>query len=254
MFEKCGIYDVFSAIWKFKWLIAAVVVLAAVAGFGLGVLGGDGAAAPAENDSLWVASASFSVTHTGEVSGNSTETTLARDQQKAYGILAVANADYKRAQIFETLSQKYTAEQIVNGLDLNIPVDELSFYSFVEVVNGSVPAGSSILHIFLTGKDQQIVSDYMEAQKKIIEETAAEIGDCEVRFIDGVVGQKTAEDESGLVAKVSPVSQGILFAIVGFVLAVLAVAVKAIFWPTVNRRSDFAAYGLSVLGEVRIRK
>ncbi|MBQ5819938.1 MAG: hypothetical protein IIW31_01760, partial [Clostridia bacterium] len=70
----------------------------------------------------------------------------------------------------------------------------------------------------------------------------------------GVVGEKTEETVNDISTDLSPVSQGILFAIVGFVLAVLAVAVKAIFWPTLNRRSDFAAYDLPVLGEVRIRK
>ncbi len=256
MFEKCGIMDVFSALWKHKWLLLAVAAVFAATGLGLGLVKESRQSSlPApDNNAIWVASASYSVTDTSGLPEFSGDTEFSRDGQKAKSLLSVADADHKRAKILKGLLEKYTPAEITEGLRLDVSADQLTFYALLDVVNGSVPEGTNIIHVFLTGKNEALVADYMELVKVNFQESAEEIGHCEARYIDGTVGVRLEENEAGLIPRVSPVPQGILFGILGFVLGVLALASKAIFWPTLNRRSDFAPYGLSVLGEARVTK
>lgn len=254
MFEKCGMLDVFYGIWKQKWWILMIAIVCALAGFGLGILEAEDSTPAVDNDYCWVSSASFLVTDTATTGNKGEESAASTNQQKAYGILTVATADYKQAEIYSALTGKYTAAQICEGLNLDVPAEQLTFYDFNNVINGSVPSDSSIIHIFLIGRDEQLVTDYMELQKEIIIKSAEQVGECEVRFIDGITGQKATGSTTGLIVSISPVVQGILFGIVGLILAILLVVFKTIFLPTVNRRSDFATYNLTVLGEVSIKE
>ncbi len=257
MFEKCGMSDILYGIWKQKWVIAAVVVTFALLGGLFGYL--ESVGTPVVEDILsgtqskWVASSSFVVTGPGSelpASGDGDAT-----DKSANTVLTLALADFRREILLETLLKTYTPEEIIQGFDLEVSSEHLTLFSLESVVSQKAVADSSVINLFVACNNKDLARDYMALVNESVRAVTADLEGYTATYMGGILSYSpisTAPGSSG--GEVSLASRVILFALIGFLLSVFAVLVKTVFFPTLNRRADFASYNLAVLAEASLHK
>ncbi len=259
MFEKCGMNDILFGIWKKKWLIVAVVLAFALLGAAYwGMEKSENSFAEdllSPSNAQWVASSSFTVV--GENPGGNTSGSGegSAENSAAQSVLTLALADYRREVMLDALLEKYTPQEIIEALDLSTSPEKLSLFSLKDVVNGSVIPDSSVLNLFIHCNDESFARDFMTLINQSVQTVASDMGGCTVTYMGGVFAldpDASSQDRTG--GTVSLPARMFLFAFIGFLLTALVVIAKAVFVPTVNRRADFSAYGLPVLGEVTVKK
>ena len=163
---------------------------------------------------------------------------------------AILGSDFSREKIYERLLAKYTEEEIIKNLDLDVLPEDLTPFALSEAFTTKVLDQTSIVNFYVKAKQKEFAQFYLDECHAIFKETVSLIKDSTVSYIDGVLERDMTEAEStGSIGKlIVP-----LMAIVGFVLSMLVVLAQALFVPTVNRKSDFCAYDLPVIGEVSLR-
>ncbi len=259
MFEKCGMNDIFFGIWKKKWLITAVVFAFALLGAAYwGMEKSENSFAEdllSPSNAQWVASSSFTVVGENPGGNDSSSGEDSVENPVAQSVLTLALADYRREVMLEALLEKYTPEEIIEALDLSTSPQKLTLFSLKDAVNGSVIPDSSVVNLFIRCNNESVARDFIALINQSVQTVASDMGDCTVTYMGGIVTldpDASSQDRTG--GAVSLPARVVLFAFIGFLLTVLVVIAKAVFVPTVNRRADFSAYGLPVLGEVTVKK
>lgn len=254
MFEKCGILDVFYAIKKNLVLIAAATLIGSIIGFTLSALQPNSSQGNTQGKDFYVASACFLVQADNNALTNKIDSLSELEIQKAESVTAIVKADFTREKIFNKLLEKYSKEDIIQCFDLNCDVDSLSSMHLKKALQGSVIWSTPISNIYVLGCNKALCEDYLEIAKTYLLEAANSVGNCTATYLDGV-SLNDVEKEKELENATPSVSSDklwIVLSLLGFAISVAFVIFKAIFFPTVTRRSDFAHYKLNVLGEVSI--
>lgn len=252
MFEKCGIRDILYHIYKSRAFVIAVTVSFLVLGivvFAVNTL----MSKPAEKSErgIWVASACYLVTLDPSVDvGRSTiDQIKSEEESMAATYAAILSSDFSREQIYDHLLTKYTKKDLIDNLELQVEEDELTAFSLSTALKVSVLERTSIVNFFVKAKDKAFAQDYLEECHTIFKSTTALVEGSHIQYVDGVIDNNLSEGSaaSNMGRMAIP-----LMAILGFVLSVLVVSAKALFVPTINRKSDFCAYGLPVIGEASL--
>ena len=249
MFERCGIRDVLFHAGRCRWFILIVTGAFLLAGTAVYAWRSRAADKPADTaDGVWIASASYLVSLDPSVDiGKATmEQVNTKEESMAASLNLLLTADFSRERIFNKLLENYTPRQIVDALELKIDPNQLTSFALSKALTSSVVPKTSVVNMYLKGKNRELVQDYLAECRSVFEEGPSRIRGSRVEYIGGVVDQDLSD-----VSPVKPSKPIVipLAGIVGLVLALLAVCAKALIWPTVNRKSDFCAYELPMLGE-----
>lgn len=255
MFEKCGLRDILYRLYRYKWGIFLVTLVFLLGGIGLYIFGGqadDGT--PVQNNegtAVWVASASYLVklddTHTV---GNAAENATQEEMYMAQTCLGILTSDYSVKQVYETLLETYTPQELIDGLNLDVTPQTLSYFSLSAVMKSRVLSATSIVNFYVEIADKDLAQAYLQACRTIFETTPGIVGNCSVQYIGGVLDQKNSASETNKASDTTRIVIIPIMGMVGLMLGLLFVLVLAVFSPTLNRKSDFAMYNLPVLGEV----
>lgn len=162
---------------------------------------------------------------------------------------AILASDFSREQIYNNLLTKYTKQDLINHLSLDISEEELTAFSLSTALTSKVLDRTSIVNFYVKAKDETFAQDYLEECHTIFKSITSLVEGSQIQYIDGVLDRDLSENTtmSSIGRMIIP-----LMTILGFVLSMLVVFARALFVPTVNRKSDFCAYELPVIGQVSL--
>lgn len=257
MFEKCGVLDILYAVRKYAIAIVAVMCACFLLGLALTARAADASTEPpaAESAEQWVASACYEVS-TPSSSDATVEERHSADAKAASTLLALVKADFTRETIYHSLLQTYSKDDFVKAFSLPVAPADLTPFDLSNALQGSVLNSTSVINLCLISSNKQLSNDYLELAKDELAKLA-KANDISLSFCGGVLSamktssaqEETIEGDSNTYA-VSPTKYWLILPLLGFVLSLLVVIFKAMFFPTVNRRSDVVAYDLPVIAEV----
>ena len=264
MFEKCGVMDILYALRKYAVAIIAVMAACFVLGLSLTVVTADtelpappvepaDPPAPVEE---WVASACYQITTRKGADVTVEEQQLA-DDKAAATLLALVKADFTRVAVYDELLKTYTKNEIVEAFDLTVKAEDLTQFDLSYVLEGALLKSTSVINIYLQSKNKELSDDYLALIKEQLAAHAASMDNVSLTFCGGVLSAMkipAPQEEAPTVEEdpyvVSVTKYWLILPLLALVLAVLAVVFKAMFFPTVNRRSAVAAYDLPVVAEI----
>lgn len=257
MFEKCGFNDIMFRVWRYKKWIALATAVAMLMGVAAYITGVNGKVSENDTEELhWVISSSYLVelqdtaqTGASEASKDGSSDAVSM----ANAVKAILMSDYTRERVYHQMREKYTAEQIIDALQLTVEDSLLTSFSLEKSLSCNVLENTSIVNFFVTTDNREFARDYIDAYRLAIEEIPQNLENCKVKYLGGVEDQ-TKTVVTQLVVDASNAGIIAVATILGMMLALLAVFFIAVFYPTVNRGGDMEMYQIPVLGEVNTRK
>lgn len=253
MFEKCGIRDVFYAIHKNIKFIALVTCIFLVLGIVLSVFSSnnDKDVIVSVEKEDWVASACYSVKYREKSTNETAEEVLNAEQLVAKTIFSLLNADFTREKIYNTLLQKYSKADIIDAFDLECTEENLNAFDLSYVLKGDVINSTSIINIYVQSTNKQLSKDYLDIAGNALKEISLSVKEVETNYLDGVWDViKSNEKNQQEKYEMSYTKFWLIMPIIGLLLSLLFILAKTMFFPTVNRRSDFCAYNMPVIAEI----
>lgn len=234
MFDNYGIKDVFYGLWKYKFIIAIVLVIFTLVGYGLGVTG---LANVKAGD--YCASVTYFVSTKSDNSGIK----MYNDSKEyAENLRATLSADFCYQSVFNYLCEKYSEDEL--SKILNVSKQNLSFISIRDISTVSVLNSTSLVNLYVESKNEQFAKDLLDGYKNYVENEKALKKFCTIIESGGAMQQLKGESVT------SPVKIAIIFFIVGGFLSAVFVFVITLVRPTLNERGDIEQYGVTVLGEI----
>ncbi|RAQ30615.1 hypothetical protein DPQ25_03770 [Hydrogeniiclostridium mannosilyticum] len=244
MFEKCGFRDVMARIWRYKIFILIVTALFVILGIGISAMKSSGQST-LEREGNWIATASYLTEDQAATAEGD------RSIQFAATVAGVLGSDYARYQINEILLQAFTKEDIIKYAGLSVPADEYSSSSLTDLYEVKTTSNTPIFTITIKAKDEQFVNAALKACTATLEQSVQSLSEASIKLI----GETTEQTMETVSAAYTPKKMIIAaFGILGLGLSLLVTLFMAMFFPTVNRKEDFALYGVPVLGELPIAK
>lgn len=243
MFEKCGLRDILYRIWKNKVWICLVMVLA----LALGAVAGMHHTTEQKKE-LWNVSASYLVELNQPVAPTQGETETA-ERTMAFSALAILTSDYTRSQVYHELTEKFSKEEIIHALSLDVTPEELSAFALENTLYYQVIGKSSIVNFYIRSENNEFAREYIQAYCRAFEQIPQKLENCKLKLIGSVDEQiqgASLEDQNGV-----NMALPVVGAILGLMVSLLVITAIAVFVPTVNRREDIAAYRVPVLGELQ---
>lgn len=251
MFEKCGFNDIMFRVWRYKKWIALATVVAMLIGVAAYITGVNRKVSENDTEELhWVVSASYLVETLDTAKADDAETSK---DDMANAVKAILMSDYTRERVYHQIQEKYTAEQIIEALQLTVEEPLLTSFALEKSLSCNVIENTSIVNFFVTTDNREFARDYIDAYRSAIEEIPQSLEGCKVKYLGGVEDQ-TKTVVTQLVVDVSNVGIIVVSVILGMMLALLVVFFIAVFYPTINRGADMEMYQIPVLGEVNTRK
>lgn len=246
MFEKCGLRDIFYHIWKHKFFIFAV----SVCFFLVGCVFSSDNTEKTKKDYVkghWVASASYLVSDaSGSLSGDVAE----KEISLANTYSNILKADFSSEAIYNNLLQEYTAEELVAGLSIPVSAELLSFFDIKDIFFSSVLAGTSIVNFYVYASDKELAENFLSECIAVFESIPSEVPNSSIQYLDGVVAFEYDDIGSDAMNISSDKKYPIVMLFVGIALSLVIVLFRAIFYPTINRKSDFSLYDIPILGDM----
>lgn len=252
MFEKCGLRDIFYAIWKFKYFIIGVTVVFLLAGLMMSGGKNDSADVVSSAEGKWIASACYlvSVPEDAEIGGSDGDSVRDKEISMAYTYSNILSADYSAEMIYNRLLEKYTKQEIIDGFRLGVSEDTLTFFDFQNAYTVSVLESSSIVNFFVTAENEEMAQALLDECRVEFEKIPSVVDHSSIQYLNGVTSVKYEKTGEDLFAESSGSRTVLIFVIIGVFLSLLIVTAVAVFRPTINRKSDFSFYDVPVIGEL----
>lgn len=247
MFEHFGLRDVLSGAVKFKYVFFAVMVVSILGGGMIQYKNARANATSDPNDGSWAATAYFSVDDNNYVGSPGTDAADGKETEVkrfAATYQAIIKSDLSNAYVYDQIVNDMGKKEFLAKAKLGISEEDFKSTDLTKLVTSKVLDSTSTVSIVITSGNKTVSSqllqyytDYLmnHAQQSIKENTLTELGST----INPVA-------ESG-----SKTSRPMILAIgFGIILYFLFVFTWTLFWPTVNRKSDFEKYDVRVIQEL----
>lgn len=256
MFEKCGLRDIFYAIWKFKYFIIGVTVVFLLAGLMMSGGKNDSADVVSSAEGKWIASACYlvSASEAADSGDSGADQVQDKDISMAYTFSNLLKADYSAEVIYNHLLEKYTKREIIDGFQLGVSEDTLTFFDLRNAYSVSVLDSSPVVNFFATAINKEMAQALLEECRVVFEEIPSEVNHSSVQYLNGVTSIKYENTGEGFSEESNSSHSVLIFVIIGVFLSLLVVVAVAVFSPTINRKSDFSFYDVPVIGEQSVAK
>ena len=256
MFERCGLNDIFYILWRKKWWITGITALCCGVGILLSFLL-PSAPTPTQ-PSAPVAQKKWVASYYYLVEDAAADDTQNRSNDFANTALAMVKSHYPREEAYSALLKTHSKEDIINAFELNAQKETLSQFSLSKVLQSNLNDLAPIINLSAEGTNETIVVEYVTKCGEAMIDSVAAVENCSITVLSTVVSEKIiTPDNQHLVDTTYQLSfqnSGLLFAILGCMLSILFFVFKSVFFPTINRRSDFCAYDVPVLSEIKLPK
>lgn len=256
MFEHFGLKDVFVGIWKYKWkiIIASVigtVIIAAICAlfpFKTEKIDLDVGDVP----ELQMKTVSFYLDYKG-----TGESVTAKSLSAAF--LATMNDKECREYTADLVLDKYSKKDIAGFMGNGVTEASVTTNSLAQYVFSTTDEDKFAIKLTARTSDEAFTETLLDAYMSWFKQVAANEGSQvdivelsrneQVVPIDNSNTKTLMEKQQWSLTKVAA-----LAFVVCVLLSVIGAFFKILFAPTLNRKSDFEAVGLTVLGEVSIKE
>lgn len=244
MFENYGIRDVFIGIWKFKWMIAIVLIISVLFGTAYGTrvkektFGG-------ENE-IWSTSASFFVTSTEQDTVKDEMFDRSGDITNTY--VTLLTSDFSKQYVLDNILTKYSKEDIIKRAHIGGKPEDLNMHVLASKFNVSRLPSSTVINMYVEIPDKELSGDILKAYTDCLTKFLREkVNQGRLTYIDGT--QQIVGAENGAAMK-SVSKYVIIFSMAAIVLSLIAVFIITLVSPTINRKSDFYKYNVKYIGNM----
>lgn len=262
MFEHFGVLDIFSGIKKYKWIFSSVVTFCSFIFIFLFVRNINNISK--SDDKLYISSATYYI----EPNQCSTRDNASLHFPDNY--IAMLNSDMFKKYLFDNLTSKYSPEFIIKKSELrssksNFIENSVSELYYVRRLNGSMVIEvssvtydkelSDSVRNFCQNFISNIAGKYITSASanisgkldKIIKKSEVKSENFDKSDPRLIVKPESESKTSFVRSLIKKVIFPILFIII---LCILAIVIIGLFFPTINRPSDFAEYGIPVIGNI----
>lgn len=266
MFEKYGLKDFLNAIGKYSKLIIAVMVVFALIGAGYTVMDSRTKIIQ-RTDTVYseVALVYLDIPEEPIFPGQQDYFSYQNNIINAY--VALVNTEPAKDYIYDKVLEKYTDEDLKKHT-MDFPEAKTEpFYNHMSITAlGSAP----VIKIISKTTSRELSADIVKYTVEYLQEKAFtavkfanimqnEDGTDKIEYSSRISGTLLKSDtiQTGIVGNLSKKAllvNSVLYAILGAVLSLGLVFAYTLFNPTINRKSDFEAYGVNVIGEITNRK
>lgn len=256
MFEHFGWKDVWFDL-KRHWKFLLVALAAAVVILGVWLV--NSRTNTAKTAATYESTASFYIAlKPEEVSPNATaEQALAASKNLLAVYKSSLTADFCKKYILEKMLKIYSPEELIKAAGLgNMDPKDLTIETLAPYLKANAIGDTPMLNIFVQSKNAEFSEALLGAYiSYITKELPSQLSVGELHYLGGV--NRQAPSASVFSSSIS-LKQLVKYAVVA-VIAIVALYCISVFLvclcaPTLNRKSDFAPYGIPVIGEVNGKK
>lgn len=247
MFEHFGLKDVISGALKFKYVFFAIMIVSIIGGGCIEYKNAKSSSSLNQDDGNWAATAYFAVDDKNYVSTPNTDNADGKETEVkrfAATYQAIIKSDLSNAYVYDQITNSMGKKEFLIKSKLGIEEANFKATDLTKLVTSKVLDNTSTVSIVITSSNKtiseqllQYYSDYLlnNAQKSIKENTLTELGST----INPVASSSSRTSKPMILA-------------VGFgiILYLLFVFTWTLFWPTINRKSDFERYNIRVIEEL----
>ncbi|WP_138261919.1 hypothetical protein [[Clostridium] hylemonae] len=256
MFDHFGIKDVFIGIWKYKWkiilasVIGTVIVVAICALFPfktekIDLDVGDAA-------ELQMKTVSFYLDYQG-----SGEAVTSKSLSSAF--LATMNDKACREYTVDLVLDKYSRKDIAGFMGNGITEASVTSNSLAQYVFSATDEDKFAIKLTARTTDEGFTETLLEAYLSWFKQVAANTGS-QVKIVELSRNEQVVPLDNSNTKTLMQKQQwsltkvAVMVFIVCVLLSIIGAFFRILFAPTLNRRSDFEAVGLTVLGEISIKE
>ena len=278
MIEQVGLLDVFAAMKRYKRVIIVVLLLTLVLSGASAFSKLSSARSADDTDSgsaLYISSCAYSIEPT--VPLNRDNSTIYQSYPSQFA--AALNSDFCKNYVLAELLKSYSAKDIISKTVLSedssiASADDLNINHLEKIFFAEQYKNTMMLHITSESFDDTLSKDILKSvQRYLVEQYAPNITDVEIKYLESIYHQADLSDSiilskdenkeqktsvlrasSQNSAKSIIIKSMIVPLIAVFVLLFVAIFAIAFLRPTLNRKSDFLAYDVPVIGELFIQK
>ena len=270
MFEHFGLKDIFFVLKKSVGILVALWLLVGLVGAAVvasSVLAFDGDTQHDDSEKIYVSSASYYITPITKNDASGLQINMPGDSVSASLQLVTVyetmlKADFCKDYVYHKILTTYSPERFIelSGLRENRPdmkVSDFTLDTIANFISVSTLKGTSIINIFAQSCNAELSKtildayvDYLtiEIPKTTINATAEHLGGAD-QVLKSKMDSTGKAIESGSTTT-RQIKYTIVAEIVVTFLFCIIVFVYALFFPTLNRKSDFDIYGIPVIGEI----
>lgn len=241
MIKKIGIEEILYGVKKYIALIVALTVVLGAVGF---LTAGEAENVPVDYNLKYSSSKTYVVNAKEGASVNSTDNI----PNCAYNIGESLKADFAKQYVFEKLKEKYSAAEIIAYTEAALSEEDLNYTVLNEIIVSKVLPSSTVVNFFASTKNLEfsktITNLLEEYLKTALINQIADIDNCV--YLGGT--DVTLPDEQGVSSPTGGrVLNALIFAVIGFVLAMIFVLAKVFLNPLIAAKGDFEKYGVPVI-------
>lgn len=251
MFEHFGLKDLFVGLWKYKIIILIVTVITTIL-LSVVYIKKNTLGITSDTDSFYTEN----LYYVNQLNNETNEITIDGANKKSENvgqmIATVLVSNVFKEQIFLNMFDQYTDKEIADKFSLQVNRDAFDAEQFFDNIGYKVDNNVGVIKVMYTTNNEELSNFITEESNKYVEQLNKELFDkVEVNNLGNTIVDKS----NGVFSQESTISKKILLVIVmfSFVLICIVIFFIILFNPTINRRSDFAEYGVDVLGEIHVK-
>lgn len=257
-FDKFDLKDALAGLWKFKWVYCvAVAVVLFIVGSMLFTPATQNL--NADTDKVQVSAVSYTISPKAGVdyffSGDKKDwISLAKNLAAYYRSLLTT--DVCNQYIYNTLSEQFTAQQLAEVEKLRLQASSVNEQSLplnipAQYVEITVVPDTSVLRIQVASADMGFSKGVIDAYHKYLEQELPKTGAPSAEIHDlGRIDQQldsNSVQSTSRTGRIVKVAAAVLGTTLIYCLLVFA---YVLFFPVINRKSDFEPYEIPVIAEI----
>ncbi len=256
MFERFGLKDAFYAIWKHKILIIAVALATGLLG-GLALSGNPkrvtGQTVPGQyNETITYYVKLSDKAYQSKGLATSSLSAVQLDYTKSYTAILTSDVclDYVVASAEEIVGKEKMDKQL-RAVNPDGAVEK--HQALKNLVKVEQVKDSYLITVSITSVDTDFVKAVSQGYYNYVNQANNDFDFAQLQHIKTVKSDNETlqiREKSNAFSKTGFVKYTVVFGIAGAAVAIIAVMGIALFFPTINRKSDFQMYNVPVLGEL----
>lgn len=258
MFEKFGFRDVCYNVWRYKFIFIAVeLVIVGLILKNYLIMPSSEKISQGENDQF-LTSISYVVENADGSPRKYDNTSEANKLIVSYVALLKTDLcnEYVSKKVLKSYSEKDLSECLVENSENK---EKLKNNKFLNSIAKSVKVeqleGSSLINISVVSSKKDIGSKIINAYEEFLSEN---IINEKTGLILKTIGMNqnssvSEENQGAKVSKTFIIKKLFIYSVLAMTILAIIVCFKVLFYPTLNRKSDFACYNIPVISEIPSR-
>lgn len=246
MLKYFGLKEILFGLKRFAIIILAATLICGVAGY---VIGDKNESMSGVVETYYSSCSYLVVAELNDTAQSQSESDIA----VANIISTMITADFSKQYVFEKLLETYSVEEIIKNIGASVPKDNADYSMLNDCIVSRVLAGTSVVNFYVKSPSKE----FSMTAVACFESYLTEVADGQVSRLDSLQylgGTTTTERGFNNESVSSAKRSAVVYAIIGFVLAVCGVLLYVLFKPTIATKADFEDYGVEVLDDTAEHK